>query len=138
MNTLGSCACSTPAAVLHVMLPSAWPTLCPLPHMPPSADTFHKPGFKLQTRILHHLFTVAQVGHAAGHVTSRVFAWHATRTSACSQDGGVCECLCNKCGPLRMGTVPSAPAPPADARRHHCPAVGHGGAGRSLLIPVQR
>lgn len=27
---------------------------------PHGADTFHKPGFKLQTRILHHLFTIVQ------------------------------------------------------------------------------
>lgn len=28
----------------------------------PIADTFHKPGFKLQARILHHLFAIVQVG----------------------------------------------------------------------------
>ncbi len=33
-------------------------TLCAL--LP--ADTFHKPGFKLQAKILHHLFTIVQVG----------------------------------------------------------------------------
>ena len=37
--------------------------------LPPSsrtcpADTFHKPGFKLQARILHHLFAIVQVGAA--------------------------------------------------------------------------
>lgn len=44
----------------------------PLNHLPtpptPAADTFHKPGFKLQARILHHLFAIVQVrrGHEAG------------------------------------------------------------------------
>jgi hypothetical protein len=28
-------------------------------------DTFHKPGFKLQARILHHLFSIVQVGRGA-------------------------------------------------------------------------
>lgn len=27
--------------------------------MPCRADTFHKPGFKMHARILHHLFSVA-------------------------------------------------------------------------------
>ena len=26
--------------------------------VPPRADTFHKPGFKMHTRILHHLFHI--------------------------------------------------------------------------------
>lgn len=41
---------------LFLSCPCSLPAPCPFP-----ADTFHKPGFKLQTRILHHLFAVAQV-----------------------------------------------------------------------------
>ena len=51
-----------PRANLRRTMPSLPPPpWCLLPPAPAS-DTFHKPGFKLQARILHHLFTIVQVG----------------------------------------------------------------------------
>ena len=70
---VGGCYCAAAAGRLGHCVAAPLPCLSRTPHPAPdrltspdrphltTADTFHKPGFKLQARILHHLFAIVQV-----------------------------------------------------------------------------
>ncbi len=77
-----------------------WPApthACFCPHI--CADTFHKPGFKLQTRILHHLFTIVQARPCPCPL-ARIRVSHLAALLRCGSGlagaagWGNCACIC--------------------------------------------
>ena len=78
------------------------PVLTSSPLLPSAcrADTFHKPGFKLQARILHHLFAIVQV-------------WQPVCVRECvcvnCASGPACGCLSACAGGDCQGPLPHSP-----------------------------